>query len=100
MLVATEKHHIVKGTENPWQPAAGIQSHRIKTPARRTSEIPQAVHTRAFNSSGFVRCTHLPIEITLMFPKSLLSVTWGRINTALQRAGLMKSGIYHDKVLG
>lgn len=100
MLMATEKHHIVKGAENPWQPAAGIQSHRIKTLARRTSEIPQAFHAGAFISSGFVHCTHLPIEITLTFPKSLLSVIWGRINTTLERGGAMKSSIYHDCFLG
>lgn len=100
MLMATKKHHIVKGAENPWQPAAGIQSHRIETPACRTSEIPQAVHAGAFISSGFVHCTHLPIEITLMFPESLLSVTWGRINTTLERAGPMMNSIYHDCFLG
>lgn len=80
MLMATGKHQVAKGTGNPWQPAAGIPSLITETLAHRTSEISQAMHTGAITSPGFVHCTHLPNEITLMLPKSLSSVdpcyTW------------------------
>jgi len=68
----------------------------IETRAHRTSDVPQAVHAGAFISSGFMHCALLPIEITLVFPMSLLPVIWGRINTTLERAGPTKSSIYHD----